>query len=66
MSDEQDSSPPRAQRPRPKRRPSGRALEDPLLPDRAAEDDPERWGDHDRRGRDDDRLWREVPPHHGS
>ncbi len=38
----------------------------PLLPDRAAEDDPERWGDRDRSEDDADRRLRdEVPPHHG-
>ncbi|SDR70086.1 hypothetical protein SAMN04489717_0141 [Actinopolymorpha singaporensis] len=38
----------------------------PLLPDRAAEDDPERWGDRDGSEDDADRRLRdEVPPHHG-
>ncbi|MEQ7125656.1 hypothetical protein ABN034_14180 [Actinopolymorpha sp. B11F2] len=36
----------------------------PLLPARAAEDDPASWGD---RGDDDDeRLRADVPPHHGA
>lgn len=37
----------------------------PLLPDRAAEDDPERWGDRDRVEDVDQRYLDEVPPHHG-
>ncbi|MFD2079053.1 hypothetical protein [Actinopolymorpha cephalotaxi] len=38
----------------------------PLLPDRAGEDDPERWGDRDGSEDDADRRLRdEVPPHHG-
>ncbi len=52
-------------RPRPDPR-NGRSARDPLgqvLPDRAREDDPAGWGDapYD----DDERLLREVPPHHG-
>lgn len=35
-----------------------------LLPDRAAEDDPERWGD--RSDESDARYLRDVPPHHGN
>ncbi|MBM7785511.1 hypothetical protein [Tenggerimyces flavus] len=35
----------------------------PVLPDRAAEDDPESWGD--RSDEDDRRILDEVPPHHG-
>ncbi|MET9023370.1 hypothetical protein ABZV93_25695 [Actinopolymorpha sp. NPDC004070] len=51
-------------RPRPTRR-SADAI-GPLLPDRATEDDPERWGDRDGSEDDADRRLRdEVPPHHG-
>jgi hypothetical protein len=35
----------------------------PVLPDRAAEDDPESWGD--RPDEDERRILDEVPPHHG-
>jgi hypothetical protein len=40
--------------------------DEPLLPDQTSDDDPRGWGENDPRGDDDDeRILREVPPHHG-
>jgi hypothetical protein len=36
--------------------------DEPLLPDQTRDDDPRTWGDHD--SEDDERILREVPPHH--
>jgi hypothetical protein len=48
---------------RPPHRDDAEAQESPVLPDRAAEDREEAWGD--RRGdRDDEWYRRERPPHH--
>lgn len=36
--------------------------DEPVLPDQTSDDDPRKWGDdHD----DDERILREIPPHHG-
>ena len=35
--------------------------DEPVLPERAAEDDPARWGEEE--GDDDERLLGDVPPH---
>lgn len=46
------------------RRPSRRADDTPVLPDRAGEDRPESWGERpDPEGADDERYLRERPPH---
>ncbi|GAA1630676.1 hypothetical protein GCM10009744_18450 [Kribbella alba] len=40
--------------------------DEPLLPDQTRDDDPRSWGEHDSATDDDDeRILREVPPHHG-
>jgi len=39
--------------------------DEPLLPDQTRDDDPRTWGDNDFGSDDDDRILREVPPHHG-
>ena len=38
--------------------------DEPLLPDQTRDDDPRSWGDNDFGTDDDDRILREVPPHH--
>ncbi|HET6297830.1 MAG TPA: hypothetical protein VFG33_30900 [Kribbella sp.] len=37
--------------------------DEPLLPDQTSDDDPRNWGEGD--ADDDERILREVPPHHG-
>jgi hypothetical protein len=40
--------------------------DEPLLPDQTRDDDPRSWGERDSQTDDDDeRILREVPPHHG-
>jgi hypothetical protein len=39
--------------------------DEPLLPDQTRDDDPRSWGESDSGSNDDDeRILREVPPHH--
>lgn len=39
--------------------------DEPLLPEQTRDDDPRTWGDNDFGSNDDDeRILREVPPHH--
>jgi hypothetical protein len=37
--------------------------DEPLFPDQTSDDDPRTWGDSDLAD-DDERILREVPPHH--
>jgi len=39
--------------------------EEPVFTDLTSDDDPRTWGDDRGSEDDDDRIWREVPPHHG-
>jgi hypothetical protein len=40
--------------------------DEPLLPEQTSDDDPRSWGENDFGSNDDDdRILREVPPHHG-
>jgi hypothetical protein len=38
--------------------------DEPLLPDQTRDDDPRNWGEIDSDTDDDERILREVPPHH--
>jgi hypothetical protein len=38
--------------------------DEPLLPDQTRDDDPRSWGENDSGSDDDERILREVPPHH--
>ena len=38
--------------------------DEPLLPDQTRDDDPRNWGESDSDTDDDERILREVPPHH--
>lgn len=39
--------------------------DEPVLPDQTSDDDPRGWGERDDDNGDDERILREVPPHHG-
>jgi hypothetical protein len=39
--------------------------DEPLLPEQTRDDDPRSWGEIDSDTDDDERILREVPPHHG-
>jgi hypothetical protein len=40
--------------------------DEPLLPEQTRDDDPRTWGERDAgTDEDDERILREVPPHHG-
>jgi hypothetical protein len=39
--------------------------DDPLLPEQTRDDDPRTWGENPQGDDDDERILREVPPHHG-
>jgi hypothetical protein len=38
--------------------------DEPVLPEQTRDDDPRSWGEADSASDDDDRILREVPPHH--
>ncbi|TCM47633.1 hypothetical protein EV644_11632 [Kribbella orskensis] len=38
--------------------------DEPLLPDQTSDDDPRGWGERGSDNDDDERILREVPPHH--
>jgi hypothetical protein len=38
--------------------------DEPVLPEQTRDDDARSWGEHDSRSDDDERILREVPPHH--
>ncbi|MEV8375147.1 hypothetical protein AB0P21_20590 [Kribbella sp. NPDC056861] len=38
--------------------------DEPLLPEQTSDDDPRSWGERDSDRDDDERILREVPPHH--
>ncbi|HEY0693427.1 MAG: hypothetical protein QOH50_3209 [Kribbellaceae bacterium] len=38
--------------------------DEPVLPEQTRDDDPRSWGEEDSRSEDDERILREVPPHH--
>jgi hypothetical protein len=46
-------------------RTNGHGLEPPLIPDRAAEDDPRSWGDRESNDERDQWLREQRPPHWG-
>ncbi len=39
--------------------------DEPVFAEQTSDDDPRTWGDDRDSGDDDERIWREVPPHHG-
>jgi hypothetical protein len=38
--------------------------DEPVLPEQTRDDDPRSWGEKDSTSEDDERILREVPPHH--
>jgi hypothetical protein len=40
--------------------------DEPLFPEQTRDDDARSWGERESSSDDDERILREVPPHHGS
>lgn len=38
--------------------------DEPVFPEQTGDDDPRKWGEYPDESSDDERIRREVPPHH--